>query len=150
MVDTGRRALCTMASDQFHWKIECRGANDIVTTASEGRQRKSPHGFALSEKENWFTSEIFHQVEFKRFNFGSLTPRIAGSSGTGGCGRLFSFGPSSILKSFTSLPRNTMYSYTLSDGGTSSSGRLPSVPNETTCSSATVEFSELISCRVPT
>ena len=81
----------------------------------------------------------------------TLTLTIAGSSGTcGGLGGCISFGGSSIRRSFTSLPRKTIYSYTLSEGGTSSSGRLPSVPNETTCSRATVEFSELISCRVPT
>lgn len=38
-----------------------------------------------------------------------LTPKIAGSSGTGG-GCIFSFGVSSIRRSLTSLPRKTMYS----------------------------------------
>ena len=40
-----------------------------------------------------------------------LTSRIAGSSGIfGGLGGSFSVGPPSILRSFTSLPRKTMYS----------------------------------------
>ena len=77
---------------------------------------------------------------------------IAGSLGT--CGGLFSLaaGASSILKSFTSLPRKTMYSYIASEAGISSSGLpfRPSVPNDVTFSSATVEVSELISWRVPT
>ena len=30
---------------------------------SEGRQRKYPHGFALSVKFNDLTSEIFHHIE---------------------------------------------------------------------------------------
>ena len=61
-------------------------------------------------------------------------------------------GASSILKSFTSLPRNTIYSYIASEGGISSSGLpfRPSVPNDVTFSRATVEVSELISWRVPT
>lgn len=77
-----------------------------------------------------------------------LTPRIAGSLGTcGGGGGLFSLGGSSIRRSFTSLPRKTMYSYTLSLPVISSSGllRRPSVPKDVTFSKATVEFSELIS-----
>lgn len=80
-----------------------------------------------------------------------LTPSMAGSSGTcGGFGGWFSLGGSSILKSLTSLPRKTIYSYTVSEGGTSFSGSRPSVPQDTTFSSATVEFSELISWSVPT
>lgn len=81
-----------------------------------------------------------------------LTPRIAGSFGIcGGATFSFTVGASSILKSFTSLPRKTIYSYIVSAGGISSSPfRRPSVPNDRTFSSATVAFSELISCRVPT
>jgi len=43
---------------------------------------------------------------------------------------VFSFFSSAILMSFTSLPRKTMYSYTVADGAISSAGlpRLPSVP----------------------
>ena len=41
----------------------------------------------------------------------TLTPRIAGSFGTaGGFSSLADAGPSSILKSLTSVPRKTMYS----------------------------------------
>ena len=32
------------------------------TRKSEGRQRKSPHGFALSEIKVWFTSEMLHHL----------------------------------------------------------------------------------------
>lgn len=64
----------------------------------------------------------------------------------GGCAGFVSFGASSIRRSFTSLPRKTMYSYILSFAGNSPSPlRRPSVPNDLTFSNATVEFSELIS-----
>lgn len=127
---------------------------------SEGRQRKISTRVLRSRCQQYMIyirkffimlSGLQNRAHGKlRKTATALTPSIAGSSGTCGCSGLFSFGVSSILRSLTSLPRNTMYSYTLSDGGTSSSGRRPSVPYEITCSSATVEFSELISCRVPT
>jgi len=62
-----------------------------------------------------------------------LTARMAGSSGTaGGGGASGFFAASSTLRSFTSDPRKTIYSNILSDGGTSSPPRRPSVPNERT------------------
>lgn len=78
-----------------------------------------------------------------------LTPMMAGSWGIAGCA--FSLTGSSMRRSFTSLPRKTICSYTTSDGGYSSLPPLrPSVPNERTLSNETVEASELISTRVPT
>jgi len=80
-----------------------------------------------------------------------LTPKIAGSFGTGGGAGLVSLGVSSILRSFTSLPRNMMYSKGVAEGEIASSPlRRSSVPKDLTSSSATVEFSELISTSVPT
>jgi hypothetical protein len=77
---------------------------------SEGRQRKYPHGFALSEQVCEFTSEILHHVTGTGIS-PQLTPRIAGSLGTcGGFGSDSSFFSSATLMSFTSLPRKTMYS----------------------------------------
>jgi hypothetical protein len=74
---------------------------------------------------------------------------IAGSCGI--AGGAFSFAGSSMRRSFTSLPRNTICSYTTSEGGYSSFPPFrPSVPNERTLSKETVEASELISTRVPT
>lgn len=78
-----------------------------------------------------------------------LTPMMAGSCGI--AGGAFSFADSSMRRSFTSLPRNTICSYTTSEGGYSSLPPFrPSVPKERTLSSETVEASELISTRVPT
>ena len=64
--------------------------------------------------------------------FGRHTVRIAGSSGTPRGGGSTFFAASSTLRSFTSEPRKTMYSKTLSEAGTSSPPRRPSVPNERT------------------
>jgi hypothetical protein len=67
----------------------------------------------------------------------------------GGAG--LSFAVSSIRRSFTSLPRKTICEYTASEGPYSSLPPLrPSVPNERTLSSETVDCSELISTSVPT
>lgn len=74
---------------------------------------------------------------------------MAGSSGMGGLG--FSLAGSSMRRSFTSLPRNMIWSYTTSEGGYSSLPLLrPSVPYERTLSNETVDCSELISTSVPT
>lgn len=70
---------------------------------------------------------------------------MAGSLGTElGLGSFA--GCCSIRRSFTSLPRKMMYSYTWSEGPISSSGFdfLPSVPKDLTFSRETVDCSELI------
>jgi len=57
---------------------------------------------------------------------------IAGSFGIPRGGGSTFFAASSTLRSFTSEPRKTMNSKTLSDGGTSSFPRRPSVPYDRT------------------
>ncbi|ORY74349.1 hypothetical protein BCR37DRAFT_384460 [Protomyces lactucae-debilis] len=77
---------------------------------------------------------------------------MAGSCGLAGAAGAGVVTDDSTRRSFTSLPRKTIYSKTLSLAGISSAGSpfLPSVPKERTCSSETVEFCESISCKMPT
>src|SRR5271170_6870120 len=102
---------------------------------SEGRQRRYQQ-----DSSDRRISEVVHQVtrtEKQHGPVGRHTARIAGSSGTPRGGGSTFFAASSTLRSFTSEPRNTMYSNTLSEGGTSSFPRRPSVPNERTTQTLT-------------
>src|SRR5579862_719354 len=71
-------------------------------------------------------------TKFKAWGQEKLTVKIAGSSGTPRGGGSTVLAESSTFKSFTSEPRKTIYSNTLSEGGTSFSPRRPSVPNDRT------------------
>lgn len=74
---------------------------------SEGRQRKAPHGFALSEKYVFNIRNISScWGSGANKKNGERTPRTAGSSCTlgAGCG-------SSTARSFTSDARKMMYAY---------------------------------------
>lgn len=80
---------------------------------SEGRQRRlSTQGIiAQIQALEYFTSALIHHEglgELEVTPGKRLTPTIAGSSGIEGRSSLL--GPSSIFRSFTSLPRKTMYS----------------------------------------
>lgn len=118
------------------------------------------HTVLRSRRYMWLTSGIFHHPRYAGRNCAQLkkemyklTPcNIAGSSGGFKGAASFTAGTSSILKSLTSEPRNTMYSYRFVEGSISSAGfpLRPSVPKDVTFSSATVESCELISCKVPT
>lgn len=72
--------------------------------------------FAQFRQEVIFTSEIFHHAEGRVVNATEecgeeLTPpTMAGSLGIGGWFSLGAAGPSSMRRSFTSLPRKTMKS----------------------------------------
>lgn len=82
-----------------------------VGAGSEGRQRRYPHGFALSASCVLYIRNASSSLRQVLGVFqGRLTPRIAGSLGMGGGAGLGSSTLPSILRSFTSLPRKTMYS----------------------------------------
>ena len=107
-----------------NWSASCpltiiQRSNDVACKIRRKATEISTRFCALGE-HNELTSEIFHHrrsisaessaLAQVFIGVSTLTPSIAGSFGT--CGGMFSLaaGVSSILKSFTSLPRNTMYS----------------------------------------
>jgi hypothetical protein len=130
--------------------VGCVFKKKCSSWVSEGRQRKISTRFcALGGLMGLHPKSITSSASVGRHRGWGLTPMIAGSCGI--AGGAFSFADSSMRRSFTSLPRKTICSYTTSDGGYSSFPPLrPSVPNERTLSNDTVEASELISTRVPT
>jgi hypothetical protein len=115
-------------------------------------RRKATENIHTVLRSRWFNDlhpKILHHRNWEREGLYRLTPMMAGSCGI--AGGAFSLIGSSMRRSFTSLPRKTICSYTVSDGGYSSLPPLrPSVPKERTLSNETVEASELISTSVPT
>lgn len=88
-------------------------------TRSEGRQRKYQHGvLRFSDKKCVYIRKYFiilaGELSEGQWNMCQegmlLTPTIAGSLGIGGWFSLGAAGPSSMRRSFTSLPRKTMKS----------------------------------------